>query len=148
MRLDSVLRNDGAFKRRFQLAFTLIELVAVMILIGILSAGFIGRFADENSRKLQTSRDDILAALQFAQQKAMDQTESVSVLTSGNTINVLVAGNPASFGSVTYPLILEVAVSSASFSFNRLGETTSSAITLTSGSDTAVVNVSAAGYAR
>ncbi len=54
-----------------QRGFTLIELVAVIILLGILSAFIVPRFTGTGTFTEYTTRDQIIAALRYAQQRAM-----------------------------------------------------------------------------
>lgn len=51
--------------------FTLIELVAVIVLIAILSAIVVPRFIGDSTFKEYTSRDQIVAVARIAQQRAM-----------------------------------------------------------------------------
>src|SRR5690606_22128071 len=111
--------------------FTLIELIAVMILVGILSVALMSRVDSASSASVQAGRDSLVAALFFAQQVAMARGSS-ELRISGNSIEVrdendnLIPGYPlvlqgASFDPETPPTLL---------SYDRLGRTTGVDITL------------------
>lgn len=131
--------------------FTLIELIAVMIVVGILAIGISSRFPDSNAASVQTSRDDIIAALFFAQQTAMAR-DNIQLSITANTINVTENGNPIRIHSDAYPLALPSGVSvtavPATFSYDKLGKTTPGSITVTRDGVSATITVEASGYAH
>lgn len=141
--------------------FSLIELVTVMLLIGILSVVLFSRLGPVNTAAVQSGRDDIIAALFFAQQTAMMRSSggNIRVEFTSNMVSVMENGN-----SVTddrYPLTLPQGVSVSAetddpidddkFIFDKLGRTQSGTITLTGSGNTAgtsaVIRVEASGYA-
>lgn len=127
--------------------FTLIELIAVMILVGILSITLMSRIDSANTAGVQAGRDSLIAALFFAQQTAMARDSVIRLTASGNTISVTENGNPL----MGYPLALSggVSISGAVFTYDKLGRTTKNNVTIshTSGSS-ATVTVEASGYAH
>jgi len=48
--------------KKLQCGFTLIELIAVMILIGIVSVVLFSRMGSAGSAPIQSGRDDVIAA--------------------------------------------------------------------------------------
>src|SRR5690606_28086889 len=116
-----------------QRGFTLIELIAVMILIGILSVVLISRMGGVNTAGVQAGRDSLIAAFFFAQQTAMARAavdNEIDVVVSANTINVTENGNSL----MGYPLTLSGGVTliatvstpppQPTFSYDKLGRTT------------------------
>lgn len=130
--------------------FTLIELITVMILISIISVALFSRLGSVNSANIQAGRDDLIAALFFAQQTAMARnniqlvltTNSVSITENGTPIKVHAQGYPLAFpsGVTTTPVIL---------SYDKLGRTTATTISLSAtGGLSASIRLEASGYAH
>ena len=131
--------------------FSLVELITVLILVGLLSATAVSRFLDSDGFEVLSGRDDLVAALSFAQQLAMARNSAIQVVTTASTIRVTEDGTPLLHGSVQYPLSLSsgVALSPATtLSYNRLGQTSARQFTVSKGGSSAVVNLSASGYAN
>src|SRR5690606_41157052 len=85
--------------------FTLIELIAVMILVGIFSVALMSRMGRVNTAGVQAGRDSLIAAFFFAQQTAMARAAAdndIQLSISGNNINVTENGNSL----MGYPLLL------------------------------------------
>ena len=136
--------------------FTLIELIAVMILVGILSAALFSRMDFARVSAVQSSRDDLIAALFFAQQQAMMRPKITLVVTA-NSVSVNDDGTPI------LPLAMPMGVSlmprtaagatvlPMTFTYDRLGRTTSANITINGSGNSAGVSariqVEASGYA-
>ena len=136
---------------RISQGFTLIELIAVMVVVGILAIGISSRFPDSNAASVQTSRDDIIAALFFAQQTAMAR-DNIQLSINANTVNVTENGNPIRIHSDAYPLTLPSGVSVIStrptYAYDKLGKTTPGSITVSRDGVSATITVEASGYAH
>ncbi len=144
---------------RAETGFTLVELIAVIILIGLLAVAATPLFSTQNA-PLQASRDDLVAALFYAQQVAMARddgdaggTNPITFEVASPAITVKENGTPLALSGVVYPLTLAhgvtVSMTPASvLHYDKLGRTTASVVTLTSGSASVTVNVSASGYAN
>jgi MSHA pilin protein MshC len=132
--------------------FTLIELITVMILVGIISAVFFSRMGSVGTAAVQAGRDDLIAALFFAQQQAMMRSNITLVLTS-STISVNENSVPIKVSNDFYPLNLPVGVSlpALTLSYDKLGRTNKTQIVLTGSGNssgvTATIQVEASGYA-
>ncbi|WP_193744955.1 Tfp pilus assembly protein FimT/FimU [Marinimicrobium sp. LS-A18] len=134
--------------------FSLIELIAVIILLGIISVVALPRFYNTDAAAIQSARDQVLSALFTAQQLAMarastSNTIQVNVVTSG--LNVTENGTPVAATGGTYPLTLPEGVTittgTGTYSFDKLGRTDPGQIVMTRGSTSATVRVEASGYA-
>lgn len=135
-----------------QVGFSLIELVTVMILVGIISVALLSRMNVAGAAAVQSSRDDVIADLFFAQQQAMMRStgSNISVVLTANSVSVTENNVAINVGSGYYPLSLPsgVTASAATFSYDKLGRTKAGTITLAgSGGVSATIRVEASGYA-
>lgn len=135
--------------------FTLIELIAVILVVSVLAIGISYRFDAGTSARVQTGRDDIIAALFFAQQTAMarsSSTNTVAVAITGSTITVTENGIPLRIHSAAYPLSMPAGVSISAapttFSYDKLGKTTQGTIIVSHGGVSTTITVEASGYAH
>ncbi|HCS64148.1 MAG TPA: hypothetical protein DIW64_08730 [Cellvibrio sp.] len=137
------MRNQG---------FTLVELVTVIILVGILSVVLLTRLSSTGATTVQSGRDDLIAALFFAQQQAMMRSNITLVLTA-NSVSVNENNIPIKVSSDFYPLTMPagVTLTPATLTYDKLGRTAATDITLTGSGNssgvTANVRVEASGYA-
>lgn len=134
--------------------FTLIELIAVIVLMSALAAFVAPQFVALNTFSVQASRDDVIAALASAQQIAMARgstANSVVFTATSNTVSVTENGTALTLGAVSYPLSLSNGVTLSptdDIAFDKLGRTTARVLTLSNGDVSAQINVSASGYAQ
>lgn len=138
--------------------FTLVELIAVLIVVGVLAAMVGSRMISQTTFQLQAGRDLLTTALFSAQQKAMAQLAPVRVTVNGTTIDIrLDANGDGSFSSsesiyvagTQYPMVVEggVVFSAHSLDYNHLGHTTPAVISVGKGGQSVQVTVTATGYA-
>lgn len=85
-----------------QKGFTLIELIAVMIIIGILAVVVVPRFADQSAFETMGFHDETLSQLRFAQKTAIAQRRTVCL-----------ALNPTGVALTIVPTALSVDCSTA-----------------------------------
>lgn len=141
--------------RNRQDGFSLVELIAVIIVLSVIGFSIGPRFTSTDTSRVQTSRDDVIAALFFAQQVAMaraSNSNTVRFLFSSSQVSVEENGTPLNNGGVIYPLSLPANVSLSStrsgpYDFDKLGRTRAAVLTLSSGSSSAQIQLSASGYA-
>ena len=137
--------------------FSLIELIAVMVLVGILSITLFSRLGSTGTAAVQSGRDDVIAALFFAQQKAM-MRQGITVVITANSISVNENGNAIKVTSGYYPLTMPVGVRLApvtTLTYDKLGRiilpVSIPGITLTGSGNSrdisASIRVEASGYA-
>lgn len=137
-----------------QRGFTLVELVAVVVVLGVISVSVYARLNSTNSGQVQASRDDLIAALFFAQQAAMARS-NIQLVVTASQVSVTENGSPINLGTGYYPLKFANTVSATpvTLSYDKLGRINSGSakqtITLTSSSGaSANVVVEASGYAH
>lgn len=153
--------------------FTLIELIAVLVLVAILAGTLSAKLIPSRSFELLASRDRLISAFSSAQQLAMAQSARVQFLilapaSSGegyrldirqdnNANSVFASDESIRIDGQQYPIVLSsahilshsgfniIADGSAPFNIDRLGATSGATITLSQGADTVNINVSALG---
>lgn len=153
MRICKVLSQSRA-----QRGFTLVELIAVLVIAGILAGVTASRIASSRSFQLQAGRDFLISALFVAQQKAMTQTSPVQLSIAGKQLDIRVDDNNDGIFSASeslqnagqnYPVELpgNISASSHNLVYNGLGHTLATGISLSNTSSTVTVNISATGFA-
>ncbi len=120
--------------------------------MGILSVFVFARVGSLSTVSVQSSRDDVIAALFFAQQQAMMRStgSNIRLVLTANSVSVTENNVAINVGSGYYPLSLPsgVTATAATFSYDKLGRTSAGTITLTgSGGVSASIRVEASGYA-
>jgi len=143
--------------RKAQRGFTLIELITVTILIGIMSVTLFSRMSSIASTNVNAGRDDLIAALFFAQQSAMARS-NIQVIVTSNSVSVTENGTPIVVHSKGYPLNFASGVAASTtpspliLTYDKLGRVvsgTANTISLTaSGGVSSNVTVEASGYAH
>ena len=139
--------------------FTLVELVAVLLIVAVLASTASIRFLSNSTFQLQASRDQLVSAIKSAQQLAMIQADRVQLQTGPNGIDIQQdrdgSGNFSSDESVymdgvQYPLVLKSSqtISNNSFLFDRLGRTSPGFVTLTQEGNAVTVTISSSGHAE
>lgn len=137
--------------------FSLVELIAVLIIVGLLAATATSTLIPSTSFQLQASRDQIVTAFFSAQQKAMTQQTPVAVVTSAGQVDIRMdsngnntfdPGESITVGGVNYPipLLANQSLPNATFRFNRLGYTTPGSVTLSQSGANVAITVTATGY--
>lgn len=152
---DFYFMGNSRFKPSYSEGFTLIELIAVIVIVSVIGISVSSRFYSADASQVQTSRDDVIAALFFAQQVAMaraSNSNTVRFLFSSSQVSVEENGTPLNNGGVIYPLSLPANVSlsatrSGPYDFDKLGRTRAAVLTLSSGSSSSQIQLSASGYA-
>ena len=129
--------------------FTLVEIIAVLILLGILSAVAVTRFTD-NSAELIGETEIVKGHLRFAQMKAMNASDPWNINFSSSSYSLEENGAASSAnlpgeGSATHTLPSGITVSSTinPVSFDNWGSpgATTITVTLTDGSNAASITV-------
>ena len=140
--------------------FTLVELIAVMTIVSVISATAIVRLMPSAMFELQAARDQTIAALFHAQQKALYTPHALRVILAAGVIDIRQDDNDDGLfsssesirvGAVQYPLTLVngVQVSTHTLNYNSLGETSSDTlITVSKASKSVAISVSASGFAQ
>ena len=133
--------------------FTLIELIAIIVILGVIGITISSRLPDGDIAAVQSSRDDLVAALFFAQQKAMAQSD-ISLQINTGSVTVARGGNDITIHQDAYPQLFASGVTasnSLSFNYNKLGAivglTEPEQVTLQKGGTSATVTIEPSGYA-
>lgn len=138
---------------RTQRGFTLIELVAVMIVVAVLAISAQGLGRKSEVQVLQASRDQVLLALRSAQHLAMAKAgaaRSIEFVSSANRIDVRDSGSSLLLGNTQYPLELGhgVQLNATSIRFDKLGRASPVVLTMRLGQASATITVAATGVAN
>lgn len=129
--------------------FSLIELIAVMVILSVVSITVTARFSDGKVASVQAGRDDVIAALFFAQQTSMARN-NIQVVVSATSVSVTENGIAISLNQDAYPLNFpaNVTATAATFIYDKLGRVSSAgSITLSLDGTSAVITVDGSGYA-
>lgn len=148
-----IMCKPSARKRK---GFTLPELVVTMVVLGILAAVAIPRFADRTTFDVFSFTEQTREALRFAQKSAIAKRRLVCVSLSSSTIKLKVAQNfgdtsctpdlidPSTGKAISQPVPSQVTITSASFSYDASGTPSAGqTITVSSGSSTQTITVDA-----
>ena len=110
-----------------QTAFTLIELVITLLILGILSSYVLSKFTSTAGYKENTVVDQVISSARLAQQLSMNDSErTFSLIIQTNQIDLQVDGVSLSVGNTNYPIAIDnsVTLSPASvINFDQLGTT-------------------------
>jgi len=137
-------------KKHGQSGFTIIELVAVIVIVGVLAVGATSFSQNSGLQQLYANKRDVQMALQNAQHLAMAKagpSRSIEFVSLGSTIDVRDGGTSVVVGSVQYPLALTPGhqLSTATLSFNKLGQTQATTLTLQGSAETISLQIEATG---
>ncbi len=137
-----------------QRGFSLIELIAVIIVLGVISFVVLPRFTSTDVAAVQSARDQVLGALFTAQQLAMARASddnTLRVIIDADSLNVTENGTSVNQAGANFPLALPSGVTitagTGTYDYDKLGRTSSAQIVLARGSTSATVNLEASGYA-
>lgn len=135
--------------------YTLVELVAILVIVGIIAVGSQGLMSSGDNQRLQSSRDQVLLALRSARHMGMAKASSSRAIefisnAANDTIDVRDSGSSISLGGVSYPIQLNqgVDITSSTVSFDKMGRATSTAISLSTADASVSVVISSSGAAQ
>jgi MSHA pilin protein MshC len=132
--------------------FTLIELMAVLVILGSIAWVAVGRFSSSASYQLLQSRDNLIAALFIAQQQAMAQpsTAAVTLIIEGRNLNVSSSSSSTLNDlGISFPLTFpsSITITPTSLRYDKLGRTTPVDIQLSIVGNAVTVRVESSGFA-
>lgn len=138
--------------RRIQ-GFSIIELIAVLVIVGVLTLTVALRLGDGSAASVQSSRDLLATAVFSAQQIAMARggpDNPVVLVVTASSLSITEAGQPVDGPGGQYPLALpggaRVLAGVGSYPFDKLGRTQAASFTLERGGVSAQVTLEASGY--
>jgi len=137
-----------------QRGFSLVELVAVIIVLGIISVLAFSRFDNADTAAVQSGRDQVLNAFFVAQQLAMarDTGSNILVEVGSGQVDLREGGVSLNRSGVSYPITLPQGVNITSgtgvYTYDKLGRTTPATIALSRGGTSASITLEASGYAH
>jgi MSHA pilin protein MshC len=119
---------------KFQAAFTLLELILVVIILGIISSYTVSKFSSSGGYKQDTIIEKIISAGHLTQQLSMNDSErSFSLSIQPNQINIIVDGSSFTAAGVEFPLVFDSSVTlspSTTITFDHFGETSFATINI------------------
>lgn len=144
---------------RYHNGFSLVELIAVMLIAAVVAVVGLSRGLPSATLQLQSSRDLVITSLLLAQQNAMVQSAPVALVVGVDELDIrrdrnldnhFETSESIGGGALSYPVRLPggVQISLAEVRFDHAGFTEPTEITLSKGRRSLVVDVSGAGYAR
>jgi MSHA pilin protein MshC len=130
------------------------ELIAVILIVSVIGVYVANQRNSVSWAQLQTSRDNLVAALFYAQQVAMSRDDVGSQVTFvASNADIRIQVNNANIGT-DYPFsfINGIVLSNddglpLTLNYDKLGRTTATTFTLSGGGSSIDVNVSSSGYA-
>lgn len=117
--------------------FTIVELVVVILIIGIFSVSVIPRFFNTSSYKNRLATDELMAALRYSQQTAMNRGGDIQFILTANNFTVQRSGGGSlrsPDGRIPYSKTFpdSITASPTTINFNALGQPINDAATLIS----------------
>ncbi len=110
-----------------QTAFTLVELVITLLILGILSSYVLSKFTSTAGYKENTVIDQVISSARLAQQLSMNDSErTFSLIIQTNQIDLQADGISLSVGNSSYPIAIDNAVTlspASTINFDQLGTT-------------------------
>lgn len=116
------------------MAFTLLELIVVVVVLAILAGYVTTKFSTSSTYKVDTAAEQIIAAGQLTQQLTMnDSLRAFSLSIQSDRIDLLV--DAASIDLGEFPIIFDSSITispTTSITFDGVGQTAATSITVTS----------------
>lgn len=132
-----------------QTAFTLIELVITLIILGIVAIYVQSKFSATDSYKANTVIAQIISSARLTQQLTMnDSDRNFSLIIQSSQIDLQDDSGSLSVGNTNYPINIESGITlspATTITFDQLGETTNLVLNI-SASTTQQICFEASGY--
>jgi len=119
----------------YQTAFTLVELIITLLILGIIFIYVQSKFSSSTTYKENTTVAQIISSAQLAQQLSMNDSErNFSLIIQTNQIDLQIDGASLSIGSMQFPISIDSAISISPVStinFDPLGGTNNLVLSIT-----------------
>jgi len=133
--------------------FTLLELLAVVMIVAVIFTASINRFGFFNS-DLHVAKKTLLDSLFVVQKIAMSRADSANSVTFSainSYIDIRENNRSVQFGAIDYPQQLPSGITVTqgvdNLAYDKLGNTAASKIVLSSSESSLVITIEASGYA-
>ena len=117
-----------------QAAFTLIELIIIVVILAILGSYIITRFSSNDKFEQDSIAAQIISTGQLARQLSMgDSSRDFVFSVQSNQVSILVDGNPLTLSNISFPINFGTGATlspTTNISFDALGTTTATTINL------------------
>ena len=127
------MNNKKPFDK--QTAFTLVELIIILLILGIIASYIQPRSTSIASFKENTTVDQLISAARLAQQLSMnDSARSFILDIQSNQIDLKADGLSISVGNINFPIVLDSTITispAVTIIFDSLGETSFQSINIT-----------------
>lgn len=144
--------HNSPFLKAANRGFSLLELIATLVIVGVLAITLIPRFSLKND-ELSFAQASLTNALRHARQLALARAQtdnSIRFIASATTIDVREEGTSVQFPEALYPRSLPSGISirgaGVVLVFDKLGQSSPTLIELTDGDKIVRVTVTGAGY--
>ena len=147
--------TQGSAKQR---GFTTVELIAVLVIIGIIAAVAASRFFDQSPAELGAIQDEVRSHLAYARTRSMnaDEVFGVQIRAGGTTYSIFRAGSTATLvtlpgetgGIITLPQGASFTSAATIISFDRWGRPCSDAGAVTRRTADTTVTISYQGQTQ
>ncbi len=144
---------EGSLSNYTARGFSLVELVAVIVIVGVLVITGSTRYSSDGIQLIR-AKSDVMAALRHARQIALARARNdtqIVVIASSDSIDVQESAASIRFSDAEYPIRFPSSITLTQgrgrFVFDRLGNTRPDTIQLTDGSTTEQITVAGSGYA-
>jgi prepilin-type N-terminal cleavage/methylation domain-containing protein len=134
-----------------QRAFTLVELITVIVILGFLSVAILPRFLQSDSFEARTVQDKLISAAREAQQLAMSKAVSANVqlITDNSNKRIRIRYSEGGTQTIDTDIPSASSISDQTLGYNKRGYLSSgSGVNISINGGARTVRIEASGYAH